>query len=342
MSVHAINPIATIVIPAYNVEEYVADAVTSALAQTAYSFEVLVIDDGSTDNTVDIVNSFVDPRLRLISQPNGGLNNARNTGIHEARGKYIGFLDADDMWLPRKLSAHIAHMEANASIGMSFSPSLFIEEDGSSMGLQQDPQLTDITAADIIARNPIGNGSAALMRRCALEAIAYRPIGENSRDWYFDEDLVQSTDVECWLRLALTTDWVIEGIPECLTLYRTNRKGLSANIDRQFKTWQQMIDKTAGYAPAFIQQHVPRARAYQMRYLARRAVNLRDRKMALTLSLKALRAYPLMLIEEPIKTTATFGAALILKIVGPKIYAQAEQLAINALVYSHSEKTIPH
>ena len=342
MSVHMINPVATIIIPAYNVEAYVADAITSALAQTAYSFEVLVIDDGSTDQTVDIVNSFVDPRLRLISQPNGGLNNARNTGIHHARGKYIGFLDADDMWVPRKLSAHIAHMETNTNIGMSFSPSLFIEENGSSMGLQQHPQLTNISAADIISRNPIGNGSAALLRRSALTAIAYRPKRETKRDWYFDEDLAQSTDVECWLRLALTTNWKIEGIPGCLTLYRTNRNGLSANIERQFKTWQQMVDKTARYAPDFIQQHAPRARAYQMRYLARRAVNLRDRKLALILSLRALRAYPTMLIEEPIKTIATLGAALVLKIVGAKIYAQAEHIAINALVYSHSEKTIPH
>lgn len=94
----------TVIIPAYNAASYIHKAIGSVLAQTVSDFEILVIDDGSTDNTKAIVEAVKDDRIRYIYQPNGGVSSARNAGIRNARGEYISFLDADDLWKPNHLA----------------------------------------------------------------------------------------------------------------------------------------------------------------------------------------------------------------------------------------------
>lgn len=97
------NPFFSVIIPAYNLEQYIAVTIQSVLDQTFKDFEIIIVDDGSTDKTVSVIQSFHDPRIRLISQPNGGVSKARNTGIQIANGKYIAFLDGDDFWYPEHL-----------------------------------------------------------------------------------------------------------------------------------------------------------------------------------------------------------------------------------------------
>ena len=109
------------------------------------------------------------------------------------------------------------------------------------------------------------------MRRAALIDLAFRPKTEKFRDWVFDENFRQSEDVECWLRLVLTTDWKIEGVHGLLTRYRINNGGLSAGIAKQFASWERMVEKLRPLDPRLFRQHEPAARAYQFRYLARRA-----------------------------------------------------------------------
>ena len=109
------RPIASIVVPAYNSETTLGETLRSLLAQTFSSFEIVVVDDGSTDGTRAVAAGFADPRIQIVSQANRGLAGARNTGIHHARGAYVGFCDADDLWVPEKLERHVAHLEANAT-----------------------------------------------------------------------------------------------------------------------------------------------------------------------------------------------------------------------------------
>ena len=92
------NMLFTIVIPLYNKEKYIRQTVDCVLSQTIEDYELLIIDDGSTDGSLEIVSGIVDPRIRIIHQENGGVSKARNRGIREAKGKYITFLDADDVW----------------------------------------------------------------------------------------------------------------------------------------------------------------------------------------------------------------------------------------------------
>ncbi|MFY9514094.1 MAG: glycosyltransferase family 2 protein [Rubrivivax sp.] len=109
----------SVVIPVYNCEAYVAEAVQSVLAQDHPRIEILAIDDGSKDGSVAALRRFGDA-LRVIEVPNGGPARARNLGMDEARGDYIAFLDADDIWLPGKISAQVAHMEAHAGVGACY------------------------------------------------------------------------------------------------------------------------------------------------------------------------------------------------------------------------------
>lgn len=97
------NPFFSVIIPAYNLEKYIATALQSVLAQTFRDFEIIIVNDGSTDETVSIIQSFHDPRIHLFSQPNRGVSQARNIGMRKARGAYFAFLDGDDYWYPEHL-----------------------------------------------------------------------------------------------------------------------------------------------------------------------------------------------------------------------------------------------
>ena len=92
----------SVIVPTYNIEQYIAETIKSVLAQTYPHFELLIIDDESPDRSVKICQQFNDPRIKIISQKNRGLAGARNTGIRNSQGAYIALLDGDDLWLPEK------------------------------------------------------------------------------------------------------------------------------------------------------------------------------------------------------------------------------------------------
>ena len=320
-------PSVSVIMPVYHVEAYVSEAVHSVLDQTFGDFELIIVDDGGTDRSVEICKCFDDPRIQLIHQTNRGLAGARNTGIAAAKGRYIAFLDSDDRWLPEKLALHVIHLDNNPDIGVSFSPSRFIDLNGQPMRLTQTPKLDDITPAEIFCRNPVGNGSAPVIRRGALEAVAFPHPLEPERQCYFDESLRQSEDIEMWLRLALVGDVGFAGIPPALTEYRVGGGGLSSQVVRQYQSWESVVTRLSTYAPAFTLKYVKRARAYQLRYLARRAVQLGDYGMALALLREGLTSSLHPLTQEPAKTLVTLGAALTGRVLGTERFAKLAGIA---------------
>lgn len=321
------NPTVSVVMPVYNVEAYVAEAIDSVLAQTFADFELIVVDDGGTDRSMEIVRGYDDPRIRIVTQANRGLAGARNTGILEARGTYIALLDSDDRWLPEKLALHVIHLDNNPDVGVSFSPSRFIDRDGRPMRLMQTPKLDGIEPADIFCRNPVGNGSAPVIRLAALQSVAFRHAEEPERLCCFDESLRQSEDIEMWLRLSVAGGVRFAGIELALTEYRVNGGGLSSQVVRQYQSWEQVVARLNVYAAEFADRHVSRARAYQLRYLARRAVQLGDPGMALALLREAMASNRRPLLEEPVKTMVTVVAALAGRIIGPDRFARLAGLA---------------
>ncbi len=321
------SPTVSVIMPVYNVENYVAAAVVSVLEQTFEDFELLIIDDGSTDASIDICRLIEDPRIRIIQQENRGLAGARNTGIRKARGHYIGFLDSDDMWRPEKLEVQLGYLVRNTDIGVSYSASTLIDDAGEEIGVEQTPKTSNVTPQDVFLRNPVGNGSAPIIRREVFDEIGFD--GGRGYKEYFDETFRQSEDIECWMRVALTTSWRFGGVVNPLTLYRVNEGGLSAQIEKQFESWEAMCANVRTIAPAFFKKWARISRAFQLRYLARRAARMRDRRAAMSLAMRALFCHPGILAREPKKTIQTIGAAVLLRIAPISVYLQIEAYALS-------------
>ena len=212
--------------------------------------------------------------------------------------------------MPRKLELHVQQFAMKKTLGVSYSGSLLIDDEGVPLSIRMTPKLENIDAEDVFLRNPVGNGSAPVIRRAVFEDIAFE--GRPGELNWFDEDFRQSEDIECWLRIILNTRWRFEGIEGHLTVYRINAGGLSANILNQLESWTRVRDKVCCYARGFGRKWSNRAEGYQLRYLTRRAVRMTDARLALRLMSRSLIKHPLMLIEEPKKTLSTIAAAVAL------------------------------
>ena len=302
-------PEISVIMPVYNVEKFVSVAIDSVLAQTFEDFELIIVDDGSTDLSTQICASYRDPRIRIVSQTNRGLAGARNTGIYESRGEYIALLDSDDSWHREKLALHKIHLDNNPQISVSYSGSRFMDERGKLLRQSQRPKLSGVTAKDVFTRNPVGNGSAAVIRKTALDRMAFLHREDPKRMCFFDESFKQSEDIELWIRMALVHGHKFEGIDGLLTNYRIGSGGLSSNIVAQYESWNRVIAKTKQNSPEFVEHFANEARAYQLRYLARRAIQMGDGAFALSLLRESAAASLIPLIKEPIKSIITIAAA---------------------------------
>lgn len=318
----------SVVIPLYQTEAYIGAALASVLAQTFRDFEVIVVDDGSSDRGPDIARATGDARVRVVRQENRGLAGARNTGIRHCKADIIALLDADDLWATEKLSRHVAHLDADPLLDVSFSASRLIDGVGRDTGLVQSPISTTSADADFFCRNPIGNGSAPVLRRRAFDRIAFFDANLGRLCW-FDESFRQTEDVECWMRLKAGAGCTFGYVPEPLTLYRINSGGLSANIEAQLATWRRFRDKVATYAPAIVAEHGARAEAYQLRYLARRAVRSDNRTAGLRLMFEALRCSPRLITEEPSRTACTLIAAVAKSCLPGPAFGHLERVAFR-------------
>ncbi|NEO98993.1 MAG: glycosyltransferase family 2 protein [Symploca sp. SIO2E9] len=320
----------SIIVPVYRAEKFIAATVNSVLEQTYDNFELLIIDDDSPDRSIEICQQFQDSRIKIFRQQNRGLSGARNTGIRHAQGEYLAFLDPDDLWLPEKLEKHVQHLNSSPDVGISFSRSAFIDEDGKSLGIYQMPRLKNIDPHHVICRNPIGNGSAGVFRKEVFAAIKYQDnIHGYVEDFYFDENFRVSQDVECWLRIVFQTSWQIEGIPEALTLYRVNSQGISSSLQNKLDSVEMILEKTRSYAPKFVAKWENPVKAYYLRYVARRAVSARDGSKAVELFHRAIATHWRILLEEPRRTILTGGAAYLLSFLPQSIYQQVEALALK-------------
>jgi glycosyltransferase involved in cell wall biosynthesis len=313
----------SVIIPVYNAEKYVVATVESVLSQTYKNFEIIIVDDGSLDDSLSICRQFEDPRIKIIQQKNRGLPGARNTGIRHAQGDYVTFLDADDIWLPQKLEKHVNHLNNAPTVGISFCYSAFINDRGKYVGFYQKPRkLKNITPSYVLCCNPVGNGSAAVIRRQVFEDIEFQDnLHGEVENYYFDERLrdkkADATDLECWLRISIQTHWQHEGIPEVLTLYRIHSGGLSANAFQQLEALNKVVEKTRSYAPDLIADCEKSAKAYHLRYITRRLVSSGDGVSAVRLFNQALTNYWRIIWEEPVKTVFTGIAAYLLWFLQP-------------------------
>lgn len=282
------EPALTIIIPAYNVERYVLDAVQSALGQTYRDLEVVVVDDGSTDRTAELLASVEDPRLRVIRQENRGLSGARNAGIRAARGRYIGFLDADDRWMPEKAEHQLAVMEADSLIGITYCHSRYIDEAGAETGRVLFSRSRQPTLAQMIRRNRVGNGSTPIVRAACFEEAGY-----------FDETLRSCEDWEMWVRILRQTPYVARLVPEILTCYRVNTESLSMDFDPFIENAERAVAKVMSQTPQIPLRVHREGHAAMYRITATKALYNDQRPKSMELLARAFRLCPWLLLIDP-------------------------------------------
>ncbi|MGA7952682.1 MAG: glycosyltransferase family 2 protein [Gloeobacterales cyanobacterium] len=251
----------SVVVPAYNVRTYIQDALTSLERQSMPAFEVLVVDDGATDGTQELVTSFCerDQRFKLLHKENGGLSSARNYGMRHARAPYIALLDGDDRYEPDKLATHVAVLDSHPAVGVVYSSSRVIRDDGKPtfMHLSGKPIDPDPLVA-LLYKNFIGHGSNAVFRSSLRQEV-----GE------FDENLKSSEDLDFWIRIALLNRWRFYREPRLLCGYRVRPSGLSFNVLQMERCTQKVLELAYRRAPERVGPFLPTARAYLYRYLAR-------------------------------------------------------------------------
>ncbi|MGB6298836.1 MAG: glycosyltransferase family A protein [Rivularia sp. (in: cyanobacteria)] len=289
----------SVIIPAYNASQYLSETINSVLAQTFTDFELLIIDDGSTDNTAEIANYYcqLDNRVKLISQTNQGVSKTRNRGINIAKGKYIAFLDSDDQWLPNKLTTHIEHFNRSPNLGISFGRIEFMTSDSKPTNSFSHSRLFQITLEHLYYENLIVTPSNAVIRRNIFDSIGG-----------FDFSLSGTEDAELFFRIIFK-GWKVEGIDKVLIRYRTNQAGISSNLDRMEEDWNKFNQKIQTYAPIFVNQHYKQAKAFFLRYLARRALrNHLSPKIGVHFMNRALKSDWKIILREPRRTVLTMAA----------------------------------
>ncbi|MEB3293017.1 MAG: glycosyltransferase family A protein, partial [Synechococcales bacterium] len=254
----------SVIIPAYNAEPFIAETLDSVLQQTMTAFEVIVVNDGSTDQTAAIVERYMqkDDRITLITQENRGLSPTRQRGKAASKGEFLAFLDADDIWMPTHLEAHLQHFAANPQLGISFGRVEFIQADSTPTGALSNLRLRQIQPQHLYYENLLVTPSNTVMRRIAFEQVGG-----------FDPELSGTADQELFLRTRWM-GWDVEGLDQVLIRYRVTANAMSSQFNKMEQDWLNLNRKVKSYAPELVQKYEPRSKAYFLRYVARRSLRI--------------------------------------------------------------------
>ena len=295
----------SVIVPAYNVAEFLRESVDSALAQTFRDIEVIVVDDGSTDSSADTLRDLDDPRLRVIRQDHQGSAAARNSGLRLASGELMAFLDADDRWAPRNLERQAAFLRDHPEVDITFGHSLLIDEEGRSLGFKSSSCAGIIELSQLLRTNEIGNGSCLLLRREALD-----------RAGWFDTTLAACVDLDVWLRVASLRSRNVVAIPEVLTFYRRRQGQVSSDWRRMEAAYLQLFERLKRVAPLDVQREENRSRAGRYRYYARLARESGEARTAARLLATAFCWAPLWLLAD--YRTWLIGLAILCQLLLPR------------------------
>lgn len=221
----------SVVIPTYNSVRFVTEAIDSVLAQTFTNFEILVIDDGSTDNTKEVLAEKYGNSIYYFYKENGGVSRARNFGIENAIGKYVAFLDADDVWMPEKLEKQVSLMESDEKISLTYVATQKVDKDLHYLSSIAANTYEDYTESLLLNLNIVaGSCSSAMVRR----EILLQTDG-------FDSKFTTYADWEFWLRLSLLTKFA--PINEELVKYRVVKGSMSSKPEVTKKDALGVLDK---------------------------------------------------------------------------------------------------
>jgi glycosyltransferase involved in cell wall biosynthesis len=249
-------PKVDIIVPAYNAARYLKAAIESVEAQTFDDWRILLVDDGSTDNTAEVVAPYVErlgPKLKYIRQANRGLPGARNVAIEHSTAEFLALLDADDVWLPCRLAESLKCFEGRPEVGLSYGFISRIDADGvvfQTFAERQRHAEGRIAPYIYMRETDLCCPSVTFRRRCVDE------VGG------FDESLRATEDRDLWLRIALRYEVALA--PTVIAYYRTLSSSMSTDADRMLKAQLQFVEKHYGEPGCgFVARQIAIARIYR-------------------------------------------------------------------------------
>ncbi|AFY54587.1 putative glycosyltransferase [Rivularia sp. PCC 7116] len=248
------KPLISVIIPVYNGEKTIRETIESVLHQTYTNLELIVINDGSRDLTLNVISSIKDSRLKIFSYQNAGVCMSRNRGIERAQGQFISFLNADDTWTPDKLEAQLKALEANPQASVAYSWVDYIDEYGEFIRHGNHIAINGDAYEQLLIQNVLENGSNPLIRRQALINTGI-----------FNESFTLAEDWDMWLRLAKRYDFVTVPLPQ--VLHRASSCSVSTNILKMETACLKFIEQAYKYAPKSLQNLKRKSLASLYHYL---------------------------------------------------------------------------
>lgn len=225
----------SVIITAYNSMPYLPQALESVLNQSFQDFEVIIIDDGSTDNSMHWANEQADTRIRVISQKNQGVASARNNGIENSQGEYIAFLDGDDVWEETKLEKQVSKLDSHHKACLVHTWMAAIDEGGEFTGKVYSSKACGDVWHEILEKNMVTT-SCTMIRRSALNKIGV-----------FDQSLTVSEDWDLWIRCAAEFEFAV--IEEPLVRYRQLESSKSKRYPKMLNDFRIIIEKAFSSVP---------------------------------------------------------------------------------------------
>ena len=215
------NPLISVVMPVYNAEKYLDEAITSLLIQSYENFEILAINDGSTDSSVEILKKYasIDTRVKIISQKNKGIVAVLNRGIDEAKGEYIARMDADDVSFPNRFKDQIETFQNNPDADLVYGDFEVIDEQSRFMYRELTPPLNEDIQEALFVRNPIAHGSV-MFKKDIIERVGY-----------YSDEFGPTEDLELWMRIS--RQGILVGTGSSLYRWRVNTTGITMTNNKE-------------------------------------------------------------------------------------------------------------
>lgn len=231
-SINDCPPLISVVMPVYNTEAYVGEAIESVLNQTFTDFELIIVDDGSTDRSLEIINSFAkkDSRIRIfVNESNLGVSKAITRGFKLARGKYIARMDADDICLPHRFEKQIGFMQENPGVGLLGTWGKVIDVDGNFVANWKMPTQTEFIKWVLLWESPLIHPSVLASRNYLLEGLPFQ--------------FNHGQDYELWDRMAQFVN--IENLPEIHLIRRSQPNSIGQTQPQSQRTTKMKISQRA-------------------------------------------------------------------------------------------------
>ena len=281
------RPTVSVVIPTYNRKAALARALKTVVAQSFRHWELIVVDDASTDDTEGAVRSLGDGRLMYVRHAqNRGGSAARNTGIHQAQGKYVAFLDSDDEWFPDKLARDVAAF-AGEGVGLVYCGKELVDPEGRLL-LRRIPSLQGDLYRKLLAHDFIGSCSRVAVRKDILEAT-----GE------FDENLPSREDWDMWIRVSKLAK--VACVPECLVRRHLGGDQVSGSLKSIYEGHRKVVEKhLKEFDAALLSRHWTDLAAMLMNY---------DVQQGREMALASLRLRPFQPLVYASLTASFLGLA---------------------------------